>query len=146
MSHPRFWRIALPVFLGLVAAGWCSFAADEKDHPDFSAPNARARRDAAKAVYEGTWQRHLQEPGAVPFDRGYLHEWSVRWMQAECDLNPAKDKQITALEGHLKRMEIWKDQQTKARQNGQNAAYELQAAEFFYLEAEDWLTAKAKGR
>jgi len=146
MANRRVLQTVVPLFLGLVAAGWYSHAADDKDQADFSLPNARARRDAAKAVYEGTWQRHLQEPGAVPFDLGYFHDWSVRWMQAECDLNPAKDAQIAAHEGHLKRMELWKGQRDKAWKEGQAAAYEVRAAEFYSLEAEDWLTAKAKGR
>lgn len=146
MSNHHVLRTTLPVFLGLVAAGWYSFAADEKDHLDLTAPNARARRDAAKGVYEGRWQRHLQEPGVVPLDVGYFHDWSVRWMQAECDLNPTKASQVAAHEEHLKRMEFWKSLRDKALKEGQAAAYELKEAEFYHLEAEDWLTAKVKGR
>jgi len=127
--------------LALAAVRWHAFSAEEKGAPEPRAANARARRDAAKKVYEGSWQHHLQAPEDMPLNLTYFHGWSVRWLQAERDLGQTKAEQITALEGHLKRMQFFKDLLDQARREGNASAYEPQAAEFFVLEAEDWLAA-----
>jgi len=141
MPKQRFFGVVAVVGLALVAACWHGFAAEEKADPGKRAANARARRDAAKAVYEGSWQRHVQAPDEFGFDLTYFHGWSVRWLQAERDFGKTNGEQVTALEGHLKRMQFFKDLVDKVRQEGQAAAYEPQAAEFFVLEAKDWLAA-----
>jgi hypothetical protein len=143
MAHRNYLRIALAVCLGLVAAGLHSSTAQEKDPPGLRVASAQARRDAARKVYEGTWERHVRDPETVPFDIGYFHDWSVRWLQAERDLGQTKAEQVAALEAHLKRMQFWKDLLDRGVKEGQTAAYEPRAAEFFCLEAEDWL-AEAK--
>src|SRR5258708_29747407 len=109
MLRHKYLRVAVLVCLGVVAAGEYSAAAEEKEKPGAQAPNAKARRDAAKMVYEGSFQHHLQQPEVMPGDVGYFHDWSVRWMQAERDLSQTKAEQITALEGHLKRMQFWNE-------------------------------------
>src|SRR5947208_2781979 len=103
MPRHKYLRLALVVCLGVVAAGMYSSAGEEKEKAGAQAPSAKARRDAAKMVYEGSFQRHVEQPESMPGDVGYFHDWSVRWMQAERDLNPTKAEQIAALEGHLKR-------------------------------------------
>ena len=50
MPRHKFSRLALFVGLGVVAAGVYSSAAEEKEKPGAQAPNAKARRDAAKMV------------------------------------------------------------------------------------------------
>src|SRR5262249_48193136 len=97
------------LLLLLLAAGWRGFAADEKAEPGPRAANAKARRDAAKKVYEASWKHHLQQPEDRSADVVYFHDWSVRWLQAERDLGPEKEDQLSALEGHLKRMQVWKE-------------------------------------
>lgn len=145
MPHRYHLRMALLVCLGLVAAGLYSSAAEQKDVSAGPTASAKARRDAAKEVYEGAWQRHLQEPERVPGDVVYFHDWSVRWLQAERDLGPTKAEQIAALEGHLKRMQFWKEFLHGEFKDGQIPKYSLSAAEFFRLEAEDWLAAARTG-
>ena len=145
MLRPNYLRIALVVGLGLVAAGLHRLGAEEKNQPVSQSLTAQARRDAAKAVYEGSWQRHLQEPESVPGDVGYFYNWSVRWLQAERDLAPTKANQIAALEGHLKRMQFWKELLVRSVKDGMSAPYEASAADFFRLEAEDWLAAAKSG-
>jgi hypothetical protein len=141
MPQRLSFKVAAVVGLLLVATCWHGFAAEEKADSGKRTANARARRDAAKAVYEGSWQRHLQAPEDLPFDLTYFHGWSVRWLQAERDTSSKKAEQIAALEGHLKRMQFFKDRVEKARQDSGAPAYELQAAEFFVLEADEWLAA-----
>jgi len=147
MPHRKYLRIALLICLGLIAAGLYSFAADEKEKPGTPAPNAKARRDAARKVYEMAKQAHLQGLEGVRADSGYFHDWSVRWLQAERDLSQKKPDDVTALEEHLKRMEFWKDLIDSAVKDGQATKLDASAAEFFRLEAEDWLAAaRAEGK
>jgi hypothetical protein len=139
-KRPSF-KVAAVVGLLLVAACWHGFAAEEKPYPGKRAANARARRDAAKNVYEASWQRHLQAPDDLPMDLTYFHGWSVRWLQAERDLGPSKAEQIAALEGHVKRMQFFKDLLDKAVQDRQAPLYEADVGNFFVLEADEWLAA-----
>ena len=139
MPRQNTLRMAIFVCLALIAAGVFSTAADHQ--PDPNAPNARARRDAAKKVYEMAWQRHVQSPDEGPGNVEYYHDWSVRWLHAERDLGRNKTDQITALEGHLNRMKLWKERLDGSVKEGAAAAHEASAAEFFVLEAEDWLFA-----
>ena len=145
MLHQKSLRMALLVCLGLVAAGLYGSAAEQKDRPAVAAASALARRDAAKEVYEGAWQRHFQEPESVAGDVGYFRDWSVRWLQAERDLGQSKAEQVTACDGHLKRMQSWKDLLEAQFKERQVPKYSVSAAEFFRLEAEDWLTAARTG-
>jgi hypothetical protein len=141
MPRPNNLRVALFVCLGLIGAGVYSSAAAEKYQPDTNAPNAKARRDAARKVYETAWQHHVQSPDAGPGNVEFYHDWSVRWLHAEQDLSRTKTEQVTALEGHLNRMKLWKERLDGAVKAGAAATHEAAAAEFFHLEAEDWLFA-----
>lgn len=141
MPRQNHLRVALFVCLGLIAAGMYRSAAAEKYQPDTNAPSAKARRDAARKVYESAWQRHVQSPNEGPGNVEYYHDWSVRWLHAEQDISRTKTEQVTALEGHLNRMKLWKERLDASVKQGAAAAYEASAAEFFRLEAEDWLFA-----
>ena len=145
MAHRPFFGIALVVGVALAAARWCAFAADEKGDRAPRAANAKSRRDAAKKVYEGAWESHVQDPGQGPGNVEFYHDWSVRWMQAERDLGRTKAEQISAVEAHLKRMQFWKEMMDKNRQLGQETSYGPKAAEFFRIEADDWLAAAKAG-
>ncbi len=146
MPRRHYVPIVLVVGLAFVCAGLHSSAQDaqEKVQPSPNHASAQARRDAAKKVYEASWEIYVQLPQNAHTDVDYYHDWSVRWMQAERDLGKTKAEQITALEGHLKRMQFWKDLQDGYRKKGQAGSDAPAAAEFFRLEAEDWLAA-AKG-
>lgn len=145
MSHQNYLRIMLLlVCFGFVMAALHS-SAEEKSRPDSQSATAEARRDAAKIVYEGSWQHYIQEPEAAPGGFDYYHEWSIRWMQAERDLSRTKAEEITAVEGHLKRMQLKKEMFDKMVREHMAPPYAASAAEFFCLEAEDWLTAARAG-
>ena len=137
-------RIVLLV-LGIAASTVYGIAAQEKDKLGPAAATAKARRAAAIKVYEGSWQHHLQDPeGQSRGDFDYWHDWSVRWMQAERDLSHTNAEHIAALEGHLKRMQGLKGWIAKS---STIPPHETSAAEFFTLEAEDWLVAaRAQGK
>lgn len=140
MPRQQSLRIVLLVGVAIIAAGLLSFG-QEKDQPRRQSANARARRDAAKKVYESSWQVHVQSPEQGPGKVEHYHEWSVRWMQAERELSQTKADQITALEGHLKRMQFWQERLDALVKLGDGAVYDASAAEFFRLEAEDLLAA-----
>ena len=71
--------------------------------------------------------------------------WSVRWLQAERDLNPKKEDQIGALEAHLKRIASL-EKKVKAMMEGNVLPpVKVLEVEWYRLEAELWLAeAKAK--
>jgi hypothetical protein len=140
--------MALFVGLGLIVVAVYGFAADERDSPRTPASNAFARSKAARKVYEDAMQHRLQVPESKAGDISYLHDWSVRWMQAEKDFGPAKKSaQIAACEGHLKRMQSCKEAIDAEVRIGTTPRHSATAAEFFRLEAEDWLAAaRAEGK
>ena len=136
-------RSALIVCLGLVAAGLYGSAAEEKE----SAPakerarleNAKARGEAAKKAYVAALERHAHQPEIVGSDVPYL--WSVRWFQAERDFSKSKADRMAASERHLKRMQGWRERTLGAAKAGGIGPDEVSGAEFYVLEAEDWLMA-----
>jgi cytochrome c5 len=146
MPSRNYIRIAL-LILGIAAFALYGIAAEKKDKAVHEMATAKARRDAARAVYEGTWQRCRVDPNSVSFEGGSFRDWSVRWMQAERDLSQKKADEITALEEHVKRMQFWKETLDDYVKGQLAPPYAASAAEFFRLEAEEWLTAaKAEGK
>jgi hypothetical protein len=143
MPQRKLYGVAFIVSLALIAAGWHTFAAEEREtgEDEPRAANAKARLEAAKKVYESTWQHHVQDPEAVPFNLDYYHDWSVRWLQAERDLSRTKAEQMAALEAHSRRMKSWKIKIARGVKEGTVPGYQDTAAEFFCLEAEEWLVA-----
>jgi hypothetical protein len=130
---------------GIIAAALYGTAADENiPPPNRDAANAKARRDAARKVYDGVWQHHVQAPEDAPFNLDFYHDWSVRWMQAERDLSRTKAEDVAALEGHLKRMQGWKERIEEQVKGDRPVVptYLASWAEFFQLEAEDWVAAR----
>ena len=89
----------------------------------------------------GLRRAELVLKGKGPGNVEYYHDWSVRWLHAERDLSRTKTEQITALEGHLNRMKLWKERLDDSVKEGAAATHEASAAEFFRLEADDWLFA-----
>jgi hypothetical protein len=134
--------IGVSLFVGLLLAGsaWTGSAAQEQDPPAQSAPNATKRLNAAKKVYESSWQLLQQQPDDAPDEVEHYYRWSVRWMQAEREIGRNNADRVAALEAHLKRMQFWKKRMSDLREEGIAPANEVAAADFFFLEAEDWLT------
>ncbi len=143
MLRQNSFRIAILICFGLVVAGLRS-SAQEAQKPGSPSATAAARRDAAKRVYAGGWENHVH--GGTPYDEGFFHDWSVRWMQAERDLSKTKAEEITALEEHLKRMNHHKELLDQAVKDEAAAPYVAIQAEFFRLEAEDWLAVARAGK
>jgi hypothetical protein len=147
MSRQNLVRMALFICLGLVAVAVRGFAAEEKEKQGAQVPNAKARRDAARAVYEVAAKARLGGVAEESHDLEFFHDWSVRWLQAERDLDQKKAGQIAALEGHLNRMLVWNDLMGGLVKQGQVSRIDASTAEFFRLEAEDWLAAaRADGK
>jgi hypothetical protein len=71
-----------------------------------------------------------------------IYIWSVRWLQAERDLNPKREDQIAALEAHLKRMTELK-KAVESSSKDLMPPIRVDEAEWYRLEAQLWLT-KAK--
>ena len=77
---------------------------------------ARARLDLARRTYAEVEKLVISPPvgnvNAPTFSfviTDQLALWSVRWMEAECDLDGSKAGRITALEAHLKRLVAWEE-------------------------------------
>ena len=136
--------VVVALFLGfaLCAVGWGGFAEDKPRDIADRAKNARARLEAAKNAYEGGWKHYLAEPESAPSPTEHSHNWSVRWLQAERDLARNKAEHIAALEAHLKRMQTRKDMLVSRFREGTSAMYQIHGAEYFRLEAEEWLAAE----
>jgi hypothetical protein len=133
--------VGISLLVGLLLAGsaWSGSAAQEPNAPAPHAPNATKRLNAAKKVYESSWQLLQQQPDDAPDEVEHYYRWSVRWMQAERDLGRTHKAKEAAFEEHLKRMKFWKERRAMEREAGYVTAAEAAAAEFFFLEAEEWL-------
>ena len=146
MPRQNLVRTALFVSLALLAAAVYGFAAEDKEKPSPAATHARGRRDAARMVFEGAMQHRVQEAERFP-DVGFLHDRSVRWMEAEKDLAQTKADRLSAVEGHLKRMQSFKESVDAEVRASAAPRYNGTAAEFFCLEALDMLAAaRADGK
>jgi hypothetical protein len=105
---------------------------------DKAAENARARLEAARAVYKGIFERRKVD-AREPLDFEKLYLWSRRWMEAEKELAARKAERAAAAQGHVDRMKGLEELAKKLHKEGFLSAVELPAAEFYRLEAERWL-------
>ena len=142
MFTQRFAGIAFLVALALIAAGWRDSTAQEKARPNGREANAKARLEAVKEIFD-IWNLRETAPGGFPVvESDRIYGWSVRWLQAERDMNQGPQANVAALEAHSKRMQSLGE---KAGNRGDSV--DRIAATYFRLEAEDWLaTAKAAGK
>jgi hypothetical protein len=141
MSSPRAFGVTLFVGLLLVVAASRGASLEEPKDGDPRTKNARERLRLAKDVYEGSFEHHRQDASSSPSGVEHYYRWSVRWMQAERDLGRTQIAREAAFEDHLKRMKFWKERRALEREEGYVTAAEAAAAEFFFLEAEEWLIA-----
>jgi hypothetical protein len=79
-----------------------------------------------------------------------VYLWSVRWLNAQRDLASRKEEEMAALEDHLRRMQNLQ-RRVAALARELMSPTEVQAAEYYRLEAELWLaqakaTAKKAGK
>jgi len=113
--------------LGLAALATPTRGADEK-----ALDNATARMEAARKVYKGMFRRRE------------MSRWSLRWMDAEQEVNATKEGRIAAARAHLERMKKWEDFLRDQVKGSLAAPYEVAAGEYYRLEAERRL-AQCKG-
>jgi hypothetical protein len=147
MPRQRIWSVALFSGLLLIVAGLRGSTAQEPKDADARSKSARERARLAKEVYEGSLEHLRQEAASGSNDVEHYYRWSVRWMQAERDLAQTPAAHITAAEAHVKRMKFWKERRAMEREAGYTPPAQAAAAEFFLVEAEDWLlAAKAAGK
>lgn len=144
MSRQRSVGVTIFVGLLLVVAGLRGSTAEEQKDADPHSKSTRERLRLAKDVYEGSLEHHRKDAGAGPNDIEHYYRWSVRWMQAERDLGQTRNARLAAFEEHLKRMQFWKERRALEREEGYVTAAEASAAEFFLVEAQDWLVAAGK--
>jgi len=133
---------------GCLAAGVLSTAmgfraaamsfADEKGSSNLDVISKKALLQAAKDAYEGMLKRRQTDP-SVSNDIEYIYRWSRRWLEAERALSDAKEKRLAAYQAHRDRMQSLNKLQVELVKNGMASSYELAAAKFFRIEAEQWL-------
>jgi hypothetical protein len=68
-----------------------------------------------------------------------VYVWSVRWLNAQRDLASKKEEQLAALEDHLRRMQDLKQRVENLAKAGMVLFTEVNAVEFYRVEAELWL-------
>jgi len=124
--------------LGLAALATPTRGADEK-----ALDNATARMEAARKVYKGMFRRREMSPADAPSVED-MYRWSLRWMDAEQEVNATKEGRIAAARAHLERMKKWEDFLRDQVKGSLAAPYEVAAGEYYRLEAERRL-AQCKG-
>lgn len=140
-------NIAVTVFiagLALAAARWPGSAAENQKGPRTDPAKAAARVQAAQKAYELGLEMRQHDPEAV--DREHFYRWSVRWMEAERDAAQTEAERVTALARHLKRMQLAKEKMKELHDQGLVSTFDIASADYFYQEAEAWLTAEKAAR
>jgi hypothetical protein len=105
--------------------------------------NARARREAARKVYEGTLARMKVDTAAVDWDRPC--QWSLRWLEADRDVDDSHNGQVAAAKAHLERMKKLDALVRKLLTDKVVSATDVTAVEYFRLEAERLLAVAEAG-
>jgi hypothetical protein len=145
MHMTRTTTLCCGILLGLLAVlGYLPAAARAGDQATVA--NAKARLKAAQKVYKGILERHKESPKAEPLNLEKLHRWSRRWMDAQSDLSAAKKNWLAAIKAHLARMQGLEKTVKEILKGGaasELAPYQAAQAEYYRLEAEQWL-ARAK--
>jgi hypothetical protein len=144
MSRQKSFGVALFIGLVLVVAGLPGSTAQEPKDADPSSKSVRERLRLAREVYEGSLENLRQDTGTGSNDVEHYYRWSVRWMQAERELGETRAARLAAYEAHGKRMKFWKERRAMEREEGYTTAAQVAAAEFFLLEADEWVIAAGR--
>ncbi len=105
--------------------------------------------DAARKAYEeavkGSQQARRAGTVMIPLAKSEdVYIWSVRWLNAQLELNSKKDDRIAALEGHLERMKALQTRVTEMYKAGLASSLEVAAVEFHRVQAQLWLARETK--
>jgi hypothetical protein len=137
MSIQRLLVFVTCVATGIVFANGRGRAVVQED--TLPANSAKALVEAAKAAYEGYFERRNVDISVV-WDPEYVYRWSRRWLESERSLDNAKEKRVAASSAHLERMRKLEALQKNSRLASKP---ELALVKFYRIEAEQWL-AEAK--
>jgi hypothetical protein len=107
---------------------------------DKARDNAQARLEAARKVYQGILDRAKVDPTFQQTAIESLNLWSRRWLEAQRELSDKKEDRIAAAADHLERMKKLQADVTASKKGGLGTAADVAAADFYCLEAEQWLT------
>jgi hypothetical protein len=134
MTHRTLVLAGLISGLAVVGVVWAVPKQANTKAPD---QLAEARLKAARDAFEIAHGESI--------DREKMYRWSVRWLESEKALKPAKADQLAALQAHLERMKNVEEDCQVAFKKGLGTKFDVVAATFFRTEAETWLAeAKAK--
>jgi hypothetical protein len=103
-----------------------------------SRANAQARLKAARRAYEGMLAAYKVE-ATMALDTEYLFRWSHRWAEAQLQLAASRKERLAAVEAHLDRMKRLDQMIQGQLRVGVGRRFEGSKAEFYRLDAEDWL-------
>jgi len=93
---------------------------------------AKAKVDAARKAYLSIAQEFLEGKATVE----QVHQWSVRWLNAQRDVSSKKPDQITALEGHIARMQQLEKDAKEKYEGRRGPVSDMFAAEYHRVDAE----------
>jgi hypothetical protein len=107
-------------------------------------PSAASRLAAAERVCRMLHDQATGAPGHLVVEHTYV--WSMRWMQAQRDVDAAADgDRFAALEAHLKRMRDFRARVAELHKQDLTSKFDVASTEYYVAEAEELLTrAKAK--
>jgi hypothetical protein len=131
MSFPR--RQSVTGF-GLLLA-FVSFAPGPVAAPDQRSARSEARYQAALKQYEETWSYYQQ----ARIDSYQVYVWSRLVLDSRVEMAAKPADRVAALQDHLSRMTKLEALIKKVRRLGFGRSYDVGAAEYYRLEAEDWL-------
>jgi hypothetical protein len=122
--------------------GVASEAQPEADAAKVSRALLKARVEAAHKTYDALAKNYVESRPPIG---ELLYRWSCRLLEAERELNDARDAQAAAYQAHLARMKDL-ERITKDRWRERYIPIEeMSASQFYRAEAEIWL-ARAKDR
>lgn len=129
----RFLTIGV-VGLGLFFAG--VLMGQNASQPAKTEPtSAVARLTAAKRVCE---MFHDPKAGASTSHTDH-YLWSLRWMEAQRDVDAARGDRFSAVEAHLQRMRQFHEERAELFKSNVVSKFELASTEFYVAEAEEFV-------
>ena len=100
-------------------------------------PSAAARLAAAERVCRSLNDRDDGLAGHLVVEHRYV--WSMRWMEAQRDVDAARGDGVSALEAHARRMRELADRVAKLNKDGVTSGFDLASTQYYVAEAEELL-------
>lgn len=99
--------------------------------------SATSRLAAAERVCRLLHDQATGAPGHLVVEHTYV--WSMRWMDAQRDVDAARGDRFSALEAHLQRMRDFRARVTELNKQELTSKFDLASTEFYVIEAEELL-------